>query len=166
MQTLASNDPRHIYSDELATTILDRMAAGESLTHICLDDDMPCRMTVWQWMNGKGGVPEDEDDSFVDRYARAAERRQELFFDDITDIADKAAKSPTHEKTGAAKLQTENRKWVLSRMNRAKYGDKSTVALEGGPEGSPPIRVQHTASLEDMAEALRIVAEVSKDDGE
>lgn len=158
----SGQDPRHIYSDELATAILDRMAAGESLTRICSDADMPDRKTVWHWQNGDGGAPAE----FYPRYARAVEDRADLIFDGLLKLSDDAAEQPTHETTGAAKLQVDTRKWVLARMNHRKYGDKSSLALEGGGKDSPPIKIQHTASLEDMAEALRLVQEISNDAGE
>ena len=44
-----------------------------------------------------------------------------------------------------AKLWSDNVKWALARMNRAKYGDKQDINL-GGQDDAPPIETQ-TADL-------------------
>lgn len=153
--------PEQIYTDELAERILDRIAQGESLTKICEDDAMPCRMTVWRWRRGLQGAPA----SFCDDYAHARVGQAEAYFDDVVALSDAIATDPTHEKTNAAKLRVDSRKWVLARMDPGQYGDRTSLNI-GGEKPGEPVRVQHTASLEDMAEALRIATEVSDVAGE
>jgi hypothetical protein len=53
---------------------------------------------------------------------------------------------------GKARLQTDNRKWVIARMNRAKYGDKQDVSL-GGIPGSEPIQTTTNVNLNNLTAA-------------
>ena len=39
-----------IRSKEIENEICSRIAGGESLRHICLDPNMPCRDTVFRWL--------------------------------------------------------------------------------------------------------------------
>ncbi len=39
------------YTEALATAICERIANGESLIAVVRDDDMPCRRTVFRWLN-------------------------------------------------------------------------------------------------------------------
>ena len=67
MQTMNQHKrgrPSH-YSAEIADTICDRLAGGESLRAICADAGMPDRATVCRWLaryeefriaHGKGGA--------------------------------------------------------------------------------------------------------------
>lgn len=101
-----------IYSEEIITEFLYRIAKGRSVASVCQDDDMPHRATIYEWLAQNG--------DFSDKYARASEQRADHYFDEMLDIADKALP----EEVQKAKLQIDTRKWVLSRMNPKKYGDK------------------------------------------
>lgn len=101
-----------IYSEELVTEFLYRIAKGRSVASVCGDDDMPHRATIYEWLAQNG--------DFSDRYARASEQRADHYFDEMLDIADKALP----EEVQKAKLQIDTRKWVLARMNPKKYSDK------------------------------------------
>jgi Bacteriophage Sf6, terminase small subunit-like len=41
-----------IRSKEVENEICRRIACGESLRHLCLDPNMPCRDTVFRWLRG------------------------------------------------------------------------------------------------------------------
>lgn len=101
-----------IYSDELITEFLYRIAKGRSVASVCQDDDMPHRATIYEWLS--------QNSDFSDKYARASEQRADHYFDEMLDIADNALPEDVQK----AKLQIDTRKWVLSRMNPKKYGDK------------------------------------------
>lgn len=53
------------YSEELALTICERLAMGESLKAICTDKAMPTRSMVYRW--------KEANQPFRDMYARARE---------------------------------------------------------------------------------------------
>ncbi|AKG07050.1 hypothetical protein LU276_03965 [Moraxella haemolytica] len=101
-----------IYSEEIITEFLYRIAKGRSVASVCQDDDMPHRATIYEWLA--------QYSDFSDRYARASEQRADHYFDEMLDIADKALP----EEVQKAKLQIDTRKWVLARMNPKKYSDK------------------------------------------
>lgn len=173
-------DPRLAYSEKVAGEILDRMAAGESLTQICRDDVMPNRHTVLRWQDGERGAPDD----FGARYAQAYQDRADFYFDQVTDIADGAAKAaeleadiagrdvrPEHrakierraynEEIQARRLRIDSRKWALGRMNRTKYGDRTDHAV-GGMEGAPPVAVKLKApfDVKHLTKTVEVLREV------
>lgn len=173
-------DPRLVYSEKVANEIFDRMAAGESLTNICLAEHMPNRKTVLRWQDAERGAPVD----FGPRYAQAVQDRADRCFDEIIDLADGAAVSAEveaaiagrnvssnvrhkverrayNEEIQARKLRIEARKWALSRMNRSKYGDRSELAVSG-TDDQPPVEVnlKTVHDVKHMKETLRILDEV------
>jgi len=52
-----------LYSDELAELIINLMLEGKTLTDICKLETMPCRSTVYYWL--------DDNPSFLDAYNSA-----------------------------------------------------------------------------------------------
>lgn len=129
------------YTDEIAQTICRRIAEGESVSRICADPDMPNASTVREWER-------TDRNGFAALYARAREAQADLYFDEVCDIADGAAEAAAaladeaadrevdpkraaeayrrvySEEIQARKLRIDSRKWMLARMNRAKYGDR------------------------------------------
>jgi hypothetical protein len=67
-----------IYSQELADRICERLASGESLRAICLDDGIPSWPTISKWLNEK---PE-----FVAQYGRTREGQAEAYADQICEL--------------------------------------------------------------------------------
>src|SRR5215210_7652104 len=59
--------PLNLYSDEVVSTICERLARGESLVEICRDDDLPSETMVYRWLA--------EKPVFREMYARARRRR-------------------------------------------------------------------------------------------
>lgn len=116
------------YTPELDSKICERIAAGESLSQICRDDDMPHRDTVYEW---KG-----KNQAFSDRYARAVEDRAENLASEIVEISDESAVDPTSESVAAARLKVDARKWIASKLFPRKYGDKVQTE-HSGPDGKP-----------------------------
>jgi len=110
-----------LYSEELSLTICSRMAAGESLRKICSDDDMPNRATVHLWLLTK------EHKGFFDRYEESCRIRAENMFDELEEIADSTEKDNVQRD----RLRTDVRKWKLSKMLPARYGDKIDVTSDG-----------------------------------
>lgn len=132
-----------IFSDELAASILERLADGESLRSICADDEMPARSTVFKWLS--------ENDTFSDQYTRAREEQADAIFDEILDIADDGTndwmerRNSDGENIGwqengealrRSALRVDARKWVAGKLRPKKYGDRQQVALSN-PDGGP-----------------------------
>ena len=157
-----------MYTQEIEDEICQRIASGESLSHITLDDHMPSAWTVRHWVLGRSAeVP----DSFSRNYEAARQLQAELYFEQVISIADGAheagdvlgekarhdnprdpgAYKRTYEgEVSARKLRLDSRKWVLARMNRVKFGDKSDIGL-GGTEGAPPIEHQEATNLDHLS---------------
>ena len=117
------------YSDELGREICARIAEGESLRQICMEDGMPSRATVNGWL-GNNTFP-----VFSANYATAQQIREDTLFDEIIDQGRETLENPTMEKNGASKVFLDSLKWSLARMNRSRFGERSAVDL-GGQQGS------------------------------
>ena len=124
------------FTQETADLICERIAAGESLRAITLDEDMPGKATVFRWLRSNV--------SFRDQYARAKEFQAESFAEELMDIADDGTNDwmqvfskqdpgkavgwiENGEALRRSALRVETRKWVMSRLLAKKYGDKLDV---------------------------------------
>lgn len=114
------------YSRELGDNICMLMAEGLSLSEICRMDGMPHRQRVHEWVD-------ENHDGFADRYARAREMRADYFVDELIAIADSVRRNATSEEVQAARLASDNRKWVASKLS-GRYGDKVTNVHRGDAE--------------------------------
>ena len=105
-----------IYSAELAASICERIALGESLRAICRDEGMPDERTIFRWLS--------QDTAFCQDYARARESRADVHAEAVIDIAD------TEEDPAKARVRVDARKWYASKMNAKKYGERQAIDLE------------------------------------
>lgn len=120
------------FTQELADTICNRIAGGESLRRICLEEDMPEARTVHYWLI------KEEHKSFFQQYARARDVQAEVMFEELLEIADasdKVVKSGAEKKSGAysqnQRLKVDTRKWYLSKVLPKKFGDKLDLTSAG-----------------------------------
>lgn len=124
------------FTQKVADTICERIADGESLRSICDSDDMPSKTSVMRWLLA--------DDTFRDQYTRAREVQADTLFDDILDIADDARNDwmmrrgeedagwqANGEHIQRSKLRLDARKWMASKLQPKKYGEK--LELAGDP---------------------------------
>ncbi len=98
------------YTELIAEEILSRYADGETLSKICKDDDMPKRNTVYRW---RLSYPD-----FGKAYLDALEQHIDALVDEAGQIVD------TELNPQRAKVRADHRRWLASRLNRNKYGDK------------------------------------------
>jgi hypothetical protein len=119
------------YSQEIAQRICEHIATGGYATNL-KRFGLPAETTVNEWQNK---IPE-----FAAAYARARERRAEVFADQIIEIAD------TCEDPQKGRLQVEARKWVASKLLPRVYGENQRV------------EVQHTIS----ETAARVLADLAQ----
>jgi len=69
-------------TDELVFEICRRIAEGESLRKVCLDETMPAKSTVMGWLlDGK-------HKEFSDQYTRARDLQADKLFEEALEIAD------------------------------------------------------------------------------
>ncbi|KAB8312934.1 ubiquitin carboxyl-hydrolase [Erwinia endophytica] len=108
------------YLPEVADDICSLLADGESLRKVCERPGMPNKTKVFRWLR--------EHEDFRDQYAKATSIREDAIFEELVEISDDA----TEESAAVAKarLRIDTRKWVLSRMNPKKYGDKLSQDID------------------------------------
>jgi hypothetical protein len=131
-----------IFTSELAATICERLADGESLRRICEDDAMPAKSSVFKWLS--------EDKAFADQYARAREAQADSWADDIIQISDDGENDTYKDEDGhdrtnqdviaRSRLRVDTRKWLMARMAPKKYGDKIMQEVTGA-DGSPLVPI-------------------------
>lgn len=128
-------------TQEIADLICERIAQGQSLRSILLDDAMPASSTVFKWLND---IP-----AFSEQYARAREAQADVLFDEILTIADDGSNDSYQDEDGnprtdhdviaRSKLRVDARKWMAGKLRPKKYGDKLAI---GGADDLPPVQVE------------------------
>ena len=153
IQLTNHNYPTMAYSIEDKTQIINRIcehiSCGMSLRK-ALKSTTPSigSETFYLWI--------DDDKEKAKQYARACEERAEAMADEIIEIADFNANDtlttekgdiPDNEWINRSKLRVDTRKWLMSKLQPKKYGDKLdlTSAGEKMPSAPPTINVYNTA---------------------
>ena len=125
------------YSQEEIDKIFDyvclEIEKGRALRSVLKDENMPSTSTFYQWL-------ENNTDK-AKQYARATEVRADIIFDDILSIADENTNDTFVNDNGIevvnndviqrSRLRIDARKWVLSKLNPKKYGDKIQTEHSG-----------------------------------
>lgn len=123
------------YSDAIADKICDRLADGESLRKICLDEDMPSKSAVFRWLAS--------NETFRDQYARARDAQADTLADEILDIADDGSndfmgddEKYNGDAVQRSKLRVDARKWIAAKLKPKVYGEKQLIGSD--PENPLP----------------------------
>lgn len=111
------------FTQELADSICDRIATGESLRQMCLADDLPSERTVYRWLNA--------NDDFCQQYARARKTWADAQIEQIIAVSVDPELGADHKR-----VQIDTLKWAMGKLN-GKYSDK--VKHVGGDDGDNPI---------------------------
>ena len=126
------------FTQEKADAICERLSDGESLRSICRDDDQPATTTVLRWLR--------DNEPFRIQYAYARDLQADAIFDEMLEIADdgnndwmeKLSKDGQSvgwvlngEAVQRSKLRIDSRKWIASKLNPKKYGDKVETQHSG-----------------------------------
>lgn len=123
-----------IKTPELITEICERVAQGRSVASVSKDEDMPCHLTIWRWMNS--------DEEFCSRYARAVQARAMAHADGIDDLVDRAVRGEIP--ADVARVAIDAKKWTASRLLPKLYGDRTQVEAT--------VNHTHTLHLEALKE--------------
>ena len=129
--------------------ILLEIMKGRSLTAILKTEErgnLPSKVTFFEWLK--------EDEELTNQYARATEVRAEAIFDDILAIADENTNDTSINENGIevvnndviqrSRLRIDARKWVLSKLNPKKFGDKTDITTNGKEVNITPQEVKIT----------------------
>ncbi len=142
------------YSTEQKEKILDsifiKIENGLSARKAVVEAGISTK-TFWSWI--------DKDEEKVKQYARACESRAEALLDEMMDIVDDTSsdyvgmdigegeaseivleKKPNYELIQRSRLRYDARKWLVSKLNPKKYGDKQILSNdEDSPINTAPI---------------------------
>lgn len=132
--------------ESLFKEILRRISEeGKSVRAILLEETMPDQNTFYKWIG--------EDEEKKEQYAHACATRAEKIFEEIIEIADESQGDVITNKDGEerlngefvarSRLRVDARKWVLSKMQPKKYGDKIDVTSDGKEIKAPSIIIQN-----------------------
>jgi hypothetical protein len=118
--------------EELLQSIFKSIENGKSLRKALIEVKLSSK-TFYEWI--------DLDDEKVKQYARATEERAEALLDEMLDIVDDTHNDimemdlgdgivntkVNHEVIQRSRLKYDARRWLISKLNPKKYGDKSEV---------------------------------------
>ena len=104
-----------IYTEDMGDLICEGVARKIPLARLCDEnDDLPVSRTVYRWLRLH---PE-----FCRNYMRAKEDQADYLVEEALLIADDLNVDPQHKR-----IMVDTRKWVASRFNVKKYGDRQFV---------------------------------------
>jgi hypothetical protein len=126
-----------IYTQELADTICERLALGESMRTVCASEDMPSLSTVFKWLR--------EDEKFSQQYARAKQESADYMAEELLEIADDGTNdymekerpdgstytALDQEHIQRSRLRIDTRKFLMAKMKPKRYGDQLDVTSGG-----------------------------------
>lgn len=72
------------------------------------------------------------DKELADQYARARDEMLDVQADMLEDIGEEAAQADNKDRVAGLRLQSDNRKWLLSKLAPKKYGDKLDLSSSDG----------------------------------
>jgi hypothetical protein len=121
------------YSYKLSEVICERITNGMSTSEVLRDPALPAWHVLAKWRR--------EHEDFNRRYTIARQSCCELWADEIIEISDDATNDYVtrmsargqvqrvfdRESFERSRLRADNRKWVVSKLMRHVYGDKSEV---------------------------------------
>lgn len=118
--------------DKIFETVFTEIINGRAVRNILKDEGMPPAVTFFEWLS------KDEEKS--KQYARACELRAEAIFDEILEIADDKSNDVEYTENGQtqnsefiqrSRVRIDARKWVASKLNPKKFGDKIQAEHSG-----------------------------------
>ncbi len=101
------------YNEKLALEILKLYSERVSIREIVKAKSMPSRQTILAW---RSAYPE-----FDKAYQKAVEAHTEALVDQALDIVDNS------DDPRKSKVQADFRMWLVSKLNRQKYGERVLV---------------------------------------
>ena len=101
--------------------VLAMMSSGQSLRISCASHDVS-PVTFLRWV--------DADPALSVQYAHARAEMFDAQAEMLEDIGLAAANADSAVEVAGLRLQSDNRKWLLSKLASKKYGDRTTVISE------------------------------------
>jgi hypothetical protein len=120
--------------EKIFNSIFETIENGKSL-RFALSEIPLSSKTFYEWI--------ENDEEKVKQYARVTELRAEALLDEMFDIVDDTSRDlkvteqgeiPNNEVIQRSRLRYDARKWLVSKLNPKKYGDKT---IHSGDEDNP-----------------------------
>jgi hypothetical protein len=136
-------------SERLVKTIINRIAEGETLTAICRNEGMPSYGRVMGRINRTSSLRAALARARDTRLNRMAEELLDVADDGRNDWMEKQGRNGTitvlnEEAMRRSTLRLDTRKWLLSKMLPAQYGEH----VEHTGAGGGPIQHEHSLSAQ------------------
>lgn len=137
--------------DKIFTEICENIANGMSLREATRGGKPITMQLFYNWLDDKRDVENHKQK--LEQYTRACNNRADKIFEEILEISDDGTNDTYKDEEGKkrtdydviarSKLRVDARKWMLSKMNPKKYGDKMDVTTDGEklPTSIPAINV-------------------------
>ena len=106
-----------IFTQRIADEICERLALGETLRKIVLDEHMPVSSAIYRWL--------DTNPIFKEQYTHARAKQADYYAEMIVDEA-----FSSHD-AAIGRLRMDALKWASSKIAPKKYGDKVEVEQIG-----------------------------------
>jgi hypothetical protein len=137
------------YTEAIAEEICNRLAAGESLASICRTPGFPTETKVRIWALNDQADKHGTGKGFKERYTVAREIGYERMADEVIAISDADYRMEDGLVDNAAvqqaRLRSDNRKWLLSKMLPRKFGDRVTAEVVGDANAPLLTRIELVA---------------------
>ncbi len=135
------------YTVEIGDVICEGISNRQSLVKICKPDDMPAVRTVYYWLRAHK--------EFLQNYELAKEDQAHNLVEDALDIADDEDIDPQHKR-----IMVDTRKWIASKYNTKKYGDKNQMELTGANGGA----IKTESKVEWVIQPVKPIDETNTED--
>lgn len=125
-----------IFTQEIADEFLAHVTMGRSFRKICSQDHMPSIATIYNWFR--------VHPTFLEQYTHAKEESADAMVEDLLDIADEpetftetttladgSVVTRVVDNTRRTQLRIETRKWIATKLQPRKYGDKLDLTSGG-----------------------------------
>jgi hypothetical protein len=142
-------DPQRRYTEEekIATKalIVERVAGGEFLEHICEAADLPTVRTIYRWLH--------EDVQFGNEMNVAQKMLAGKLMADTIRIADDSSQDfdengkPKWETIQRSTLRCKQREAIASKLDRNRWGDENVTTIKG--DANSPLVIEDTATAQE-----------------
>ena len=130
------------YSSEMAEVICAEIITGRSLPDISRDPGMPHVRTIFRWLANQPEFQRLYELACLSRTHALAEEIIAISDDDSADWIEEPAKHGAgvvrradNAAVQRARLKVDSRKWLLSKLQPRKYGDRVSAELTGANGG-------------------------------
>ena len=156
--------PPTVYRPELAASICERIAAGETLSSICASDGMPSAVSFRRWALARKELGE--------ALQAARQLKADALFDEALDMARELAQEPgSAQRVRAYDVAMSQLRWSAGKLDPQRFSDKSSVSfvvpiqivtsLDLGQGG---VERQDDASVYDLKAEVVVPSEEAVDD--